>query len=858
MPCILQKISIGENMKKLSKILMLFSVFILSSIALVACGENKIDTMVLKTGTLETTIERGETLDTSNAVVIVTYKDETRVEVDATRLSFGSIDTQTVGNKSLSISYTDENEQSKTIYITIKVVATEADILSVTRLESNLLADFSTNRINTASENVTFADQEQPLYVGDDNAFNFRIVAGGFDGLDNFVEVEKVRTNITVSVLEGSSFVELQDDDIAYYVSVDTENTVLDFTENAIGHTFKVDVRANNIDETAQMDDVSFSAELVVVDAYNVYTAKQLSVFHNKDNSYSDIWAEIGLTYDEVKEIKGVILQDNIVITKDDVRQKKANGEDLFWTESTTNYSTARGYTTEELLGTPIDDSSTGIYDREIHSGDQFEFIGNYFTVDLSSFPKMVVESDGSKAENAVKVENKDQGIDAQYMTSHLCVFYVWAGENTIKTETQVNWSNIAFAGNVTLDNDPRNSGGILLMKNTRTNFHAYNTLTNNFYIGYFMQLGMEENAGVENEYMGQYVIEKSKGYNFYQCCFYGWGAKDVMFLDCEYKRAGGPAIIADHIKQENNDPDTGYPTHINIVQSTIESVVTAQSPWFVIYGASETVSQITALDMLFNGAVGLPKSGTIFADTITEDSTTYQQLNLVAVLKNDDQGLSVSNIRSTVNIFKTLDDFQKYYGLGDYTTADKSSNYGLDMGSGVADLSRKGSHYVQDSETGTFMKGAATDITDGDMYKLTVMAQVLNGVIDEIVKQNAGLGTYLTPLKIDETAFATLSMAEKRTTLQQTVTAFGQVATTVYAQTGQTTNLMLYIPQGMTTATIFEAIDGYNGMSIDQQVTALNAEIETYKDLPIGEYINLYTALGIGVVLGFYPSTAA
>ena len=68
----------------------------------------------------------------------------------------------------------------------------------------------------------------------------------------------------------------------------------------------------------------------------------------------------------------------------------------------------------------------------------------------------------------------------------------------------------------------------------------------------------------------------------------------------------------------------------------------------------------------------------------------------------------------------------------------------------------------------------------------------------------------------------------------------------------------MLYIPQGMTTATIFEAIDGYNGMSIDQQVTTLNAEIETYKDLPIGEYINLYTALGIGVVLGFYPSTAA
>ncbi len=844
-------------MKKLSKILMIFSVFILSSIALVACGENKISTMTLKSGTLETVIEKDKTLDTSNVVVYVTYQDNTRVEVGAKDLTFGTIDTQTTGDKSLSIKYTDDKKQSKEIYVTIKVVATEADILSVSSLSSRLLADYSTNKINNVSENVEYKDQEQPLYVGDDNAFNFRIVAGGFDGLDNFVgDIEKVRTDITVSILQDGDYQELQGDDIAYYVSIDTENTELDFTENAIGHTFKVEVCASNIDASANISDVSFSAELVVVDAYNVYTAKQLSVFHNEDDSYSEIWDEIGLTYDDVLNIKGIILQDNISITKDDVRQKTADGKDMFWTTSTTNYDTAKGYTTEELLGTPVDNAGCGLYNRRIYSGDEFNFIGNYFSVDLSDFPKMVVESDGSNSQNAVRVESDT--VDAQYMTSHLCVFYTWASANSIKTTTQVNWKNVSFTGNVELDNNPVNSGGILLMKNSRVNFYAYNTIINNFYIGYFMQLGLESSNGVENEFIGKYIIEKSKGYNFYQCCFYGWGAKDVLFLDSEYKQAGGPAIIADHCQQQNDDPTTGNPSHINLVNTVMESVITAQSPWFVIYGADAIVAQIPGLDALLNGQAGLPDTGkTMIPNKIVEDGNSYEQLNLVAVLKNDDQGISTSNIASTLNIFDTLDEYEKYYGLGDYTEADKSSNYGLDMSSKVADMARKNSaHYVEDNATGAFMKGATENIKDGDMFKLTVMAQVLNGVIDQIVAMKAELAGYLTPLKIDLAQFSQLSMAEKTQKLQQTITAFGQVATAVQAQSQ--INLLTYIPVGMEQATIFESIDNFNSMTIEEQVSALNAQVATYKDLPEGDYLNLYTMYGIGAVLGLYPKTAA
>ena len=61
-----------------------------------------------------------------------------------------------------------------------------------------------------------------------------------------------------------------------------------------------------------------------------------------------------------------------------------------------------------------------------------------------------------------------------------------------------------------------------------------------------------------------------------------------------------------------------------------------------------------------------------------------------------------------------------------------------------------------------------------------------------------------------------------------------------------------------MQQATIFESIDNFNSMTIEEQVAALNAQVATYKDLPEGDYLNLYTMYGIGAVLGLYPKAVA
>ena len=672
-------------MKKVQKTLLVLSFMLLSVLALSACGNaDKIKSAIVKSGTLETTIIKGETLDTSNVVAVITYQNGEVKEVPASELTFGKVDTSNVGNVTLKITYNDYSFD-----VTISVVATEADVNSIISLESQLLTDYNSNRATQPNEQEQFMDGNQPLYVGDDNAFNFRINASGIDPKGELVSnLEKVRTIVTVELknLDGT-YTTLSGDDLTNMVTIDTENTTLDFTEQAIGKEFRVTVKAANADEGYGENATKFATNLVVVDAYNVYTAKELSVYDNFKDGWAEIKAEMGLT--DV-EVNGIVLQNDILVTKDDVRQ------DLFWTKDTPNYATVQAKTDLTLEGTPIDDGGTGIYHRTIKNGEKFNFYGNYFSVNLNSFPKMIAEDkDGV---NVVQV-----GDNAEYMTAHLCVFYTTNdSKSKIESETLVNWKNLYFIGNGELNADPLNSGAILLMKNTEVSFYAYNTVMHNFYIGYFMQLG-----DIDNEFDGEYVIDSCKGYNSYQCLFYVWGAEHLVIKNSEFKNAGGPAIITDHCKMENDNPETGNPSRVDIVNSTIESKVTGKEPWFTVYdGASALVGQLSQLEDLYSGkysSLGLPDTGkTIYAGYANENGTSVGQLNIICAMKSGDaQGLTASRIKGYVRIFETENDYADFYA-GDTTVT-----YGLDMDKTDSLINKamsNGVHYLESNGNGGYI----------------------------------------------------------------------------------------------------------------------------------------------------------
>ena len=657
-------------MKKFAKIFTMIAICFVCAFGFVACGKNPIVSAVVKNGTLITTVVKGETVDTSATEVVLTYKDKTTKEVTAADLSFSNVDTATVGTKKLTITYSKENYSFD---VEITVVASEADVVSVISLESELVQEFIAKKNATGNERIEFINHNDYLYAGTENTFHFRIKATGVDLEGNrLTGLKKVRTVVTVSVLKYSNWVVLSNEDVADYMTINTEDATFNFKDKAIEEeAFRITVKAANPAAGMEEANVSFTAEVKVIDAFNVYTAKELSAYDNstagneKVFDWTAIKQEAGVAG---KTINAVILQSDISVTRNDVPAE------VFWNKNSENFSSFSADKQKALLGTTIDRNGYGLYKRFISDEDEFQFIGNFFTVDFSAFPKMVGEF--KEANKLVDVEKE------KIITSHFCAFYNRkANENKNFTkQTTVNWKNVAFVGNGGLSEDPKesiaNSGGLLMMKNHSINFEGNNTISNNFYIGYFFELGEEY-----GEFEGNYVVDSCRGYYSYQCLFYMWGAKHTIIRDSEFKHASGPAIIADHV-DANTSGDGGQISRIDVINSTIESKVTTASPWLINYGATDIITQISqanrAIYAVENSKIG--KSLSHGTKDIDEGGTSkkYEVFDLVALIKSSsNESVSTGRVQGYVRFFDNQDAYNKFYATG----ADhEKTTYGLDM----------------------------------------------------------------------------------------------------------------------------------------------------------------------------------
>ena len=148
-------------------------------IALAACGKVTLKSITIDSG-LNRSVLVGEELDTSNVVATVKWSDGKTATITSADLEFGEIDTTTPGTKDLTITYTKE---AYTFVVKIKVGATDAEVESIIRMESKLLTQYNANVGVSQAEKTGFKDDEDKtakrIYVGDDNAFNFRIAATG-------------------------------------------------------------------------------------------------------------------------------------------------------------------------------------------------------------------------------------------------------------------------------------------------------------------------------------------------------------------------------------------------------------------------------------------------------------------------------------------------------------------------------------------------------------------------------------------------------------------------------------------------------------------------------------------------------
>ena len=754
-------------MKKLSKFLVALIVTFMAAFSLTACGKNNV-TRATVSG-LDLAVAKGETLDTSNVVVTAIYKNGDTKDFSGEDLTFGTISTEELGSQDLTITI---NPVDYSFTVQIKVVATEADVNTISQLESELIKEFKSNRTATG-EYEDFVHDDKPLRAGTQNPFHFRLKAAGVaaDGETLLPDVRNVRTNVKVELKEGSSYTELTGATLTNYVAVETINAVLDFTDAAIGKTFRITVAAANADADYEESNYTFTQEVDVIKGFNVYDIDDMSVYDNfnvvgdpsiskedrgswikdSDRGWTDnhnrVKAKYGLT--NFDDIDVLLLQDDIVITQSNIRQ------DALWDSADNDFGTLQALTDLELAGTPHNSDNRGIFHRRINIGEQFKVIGNYFAIDISQLPKMVAYDD----EDYINYEA------GRSMTGYFSLFRTESARTandksalqftTSEHNTSIEYDTVSFIGNGQMSADPRNSGSVLLMKHDEVNFKGYNTIANNFYTTYYFALGNPKNP---ND--GQYEVRDCKAFNSFTSSIYIWGGENINLINSTFKNSGGPAILADSFAWADgraNDYDgdeacdayrvTGqdiYPT-INVINTELVALASGQEPWYNHYGAGTAVGLMALLGNCltgaqpFNNAPYTNTGKTIVADVKGTDNTP--RINVQCAIFGDGIITNDKPISGILNVYASEQDFINK----------TSTNHSLNLKNYISeDVVSKGAPVFEWTETGSFRTSpfdGSNFIAEGVVFSSDVMTQYFNALYAGLYN---GLGGAATALGLD------------------------------------------------------------------------------------------------------------
>lgn len=190
-------------MRKIAKYLFAMLLCFFCFTAFIACGELEIDSATIKEGTMDLTIEQGGSLDTSNAKLVIKYKDGTTKEVPTNELEFdkSGVNTEEVGDHTLKVKY-DGKEFEITVKVTQKVTVTGlVNKNGTVILVKGGTVDTSTIALRVNFSNGTYQDIENTAVTFDTTTVNTNNL-----GLQNLkVTYEGVDYNIPVYVQEDTS-----------------------------------------------------------------------------------------------------------------------------------------------------------------------------------------------------------------------------------------------------------------------------------------------------------------------------------------------------------------------------------------------------------------------------------------------------------------------------------------------------------------------------------------------------------------------------------------------------------------------------------------------------------------------------
>ena len=549
-----------------------------------------------------TTINVGQQLDTSKILVRVMYTDGTYFYADITSpyLEIGSIDTETEGTKTLVVKY-----QGIAGSIDIKVVKIEIDGL----IFGALLPD---ELVARESYKKNFKDSNSPYFVGDDNPFYFYLNVIQLDENDNVVDIDgkSIPTAVKVFLVNANgSETELTGDALTSMVAFNSANNSYDFTEAAIGKTFRLEIRP--ADEKSYVDEASVtkSHTVTVVDGYNIYQAWELNVMTNVTRDItSKCFGEEGrisqvTVVDKFLKTKGVTRPTNlasiVLHCNLDVKQSDLPPEYFYVDDKGVNQGMF---------------DHLGVFNRNLSTTEkQFEIYGNYFSVYSYNLPCVVP--------NGVANNDDDYSSSDFFRVELFGECHTYIREKKTKEafkEFSVNIRDIA-----TRDNDPnsndqsaseRHMRGLACYEVSEAVVNMYNVNVD----AYMTSMVVDNMGSTVN-------LDKVKFYNAWQGHLYLWsknqhqidkgGTKEdtwayipnlvVNINDSFLAKCGGPVILAQ--TPEVNEPcEKTCGTEVVVDKSSeIWTYVTGQEAWFVAVGQTQLAAQIRSMNPLIGEAIG-------------------------------------------------------------------------------------------------------------------------------------------------------------------------------------------------------------------------------------------------------------
>lgn len=548
-------------MKKVIYSLSLMFVIMFSAIMLTACGEAKAESISVKDGTIETTILVNEELDLTNLVLNVKYDNGKTKEVAKNDdMQFSTINNKIIGKQELTITYL-----GLTTKVQINVVRNESDTYTIIGFEKpSFLTLFENNKKEISDNPSTDFDETEEEFmiktntykVGDDNAFKFLPIITVINNEGEDFELNSYVSEVKVEQLsDDNNYVELVDSQLTNMVAVDNVNSTFDFTEQAVGKSFRITVRPEFAD--ADIDSITF--EVKVVNGWNAYTVADLSRIDNNAGTAS-AWAQLKQQNNIGNEnINGIVLHNNFKIQKQDIPSAFFYNEgDLDKTEENVNHLRNR----------------KSIYTRDTKENETFSIYGNYFTIDASSVPY-------------AWIENENQ-------TGHSALFS-FGGDNDNAPSTNqgiVNVDSLKMLGNAPRTENVEARCGLLGIITNAKEFNFVNTNSRAF-VTNIISLNYRDGS-----LDADVNIDHSKMYDSFSIMLYLWNSKNNTVSNSILKGSGGPLFVSTHV-----NPEKSQNSNSNIVFENCElsAPVEGTEAWFAYNKATEIAAQLKALSELFS-----------------------------------------------------------------------------------------------------------------------------------------------------------------------------------------------------------------------------------------------------------------